>query len=71
MGFEDTEDKSFGDSLKGGISDAGNWVGRQTDAIGEGFGSLKNRVVTSGIKDEIKTGFFGGWGKMKMVFLLW
>jgi hypothetical protein len=32
MGFEDVEDKSFGSSLKDGVLDAGNWVGKQTDA---------------------------------------
>jgi hypothetical protein len=32
MGFEDGEDKSFGSSLKDGVLDAGNWVGKQTDA---------------------------------------
>jgi hypothetical protein len=70
MGFEDAEDKSFGSSLKDGVMDAGNWVGRQSDALGQGFDSMKERIGQSDIQKDVKAGFFGGWGKVKLVLCL-
>lgn len=61
------DEGGFGQSLKNKFKTAGEFMGKQGESIKRGVGDIRNKVEASNINETVKTGFWGGFGKLKAV----